>query len=81
MDPRTFHRCVGSMIIGKLSHKTTPSGVDWDHITKKDGVWRMTNKTWSPRVDDELGNYDYLLGVDVRSPVPPFTNVHSSIQG
>ena len=27
----------------------------------------MANKTWSPRVDDELGNYDYLLGVDVRS--------------
>ena len=28
----------------------------------------MTDKSWSPRVDDELGNYDYLLGVDVRSP-------------
>ena len=28
----------------------------------------MTNKTWSSRVDDELGNYDYLLGADVRSP-------------
>lgn len=49
----------------ELSHKPTPSGVDWDHITNTGGIRRMTNKTWSPRVDDELGNYDYLLGLDV----------------
>lgn len=31
----------------------------------------MTDKSWSLRVDDELGNYDYLLGIDVRSPAYP----------
>lgn len=36
----------------------------------------MTNKTWSPRVDDELGNYDYLLGADVR-PAYAFIQVHT----
>ncbi|KAF9648737.1 glycoside hydrolase family 13 protein [Thelephora ganbajun] len=41
------------------------TGVDWDHTTKKRGIYRMTNKSWSPRVDDEHVNYDYLLGADV----------------
>jgi len=52
----------------KLPHERFPSGVDWDHTTKEHGVYRMTNKSWSPRVDDELGNYDYLLGIDVGLP-------------
>lgn len=55
----------------KLSHEQGPSGVDWDHATKERGVYRITSKSWSLRVDDELGNYDYLLGVDVRLPVYP----------
>lgn len=50
------------------------SGIDWDHITKNHGIYRMTNKIWSPKVDNELGNYDYLLGADVRSLAYPCTS-------
>ena len=73
MDPRAFHRYVESMMIGEVSPRARLSGVDWDHATKERGVYRMTNKNWSPRVDDELGNYDYLLGVDVRLLCIPYT--------
>lgn len=34
------------------------------------GVYRITGEShrgWSRFVDSELGNYDYLLGVDVRT--------------
>ena len=44
-------------------------GVDWDHKTRTKGVYRIVepgHKGWSRNVDTELGNYDFLLGVDVR---------------
>ncbi|PPQ98753.1 GH-13 [Panaeolus cyanescens] len=44
------------------------SGVDWDHKTKEKGIFRLTgpgHKGWSRNVDTELGNYDFLLGVDI----------------
>lgn len=43
-------------------------GVDWDHLTKTQEIYRITapgHKGWSDRVDTENGNYDYLLGADV----------------
>ena len=43
----------------------TLPGVDWDHRTQTQGIFRITGngkKGWSRRVDTELGNYDYLLG-------------------
>ena len=45
-------------------------GVDWDHRTRTNGVYRIagpTHQGWSKFVDKELGNYDYLLGIDVSS--------------
>jgi alpha-amylase len=45
------------------------TGVDWDNKTKKKGIFRIAEKGhrgWSKYVDSELGNYDYLLGTDVR---------------
>ncbi|KAI0303756.1 glycoside hydrolase family 13 protein [Multifurca ochricompacta] len=44
------------------------TGIDWDHRTQKRGVYKIVRKVrkgWSPNVDNELGNYDYLLGADV----------------
>ena len=44
------------------------TGVDWDHRTRKKGIYRITSdqhKGWSKWVDSENGNYDYLLGIDV----------------
>ncbi|KAA1467518.1 glycoside hydrolase family 13 protein [Dentipellis sp. KUC8613] len=44
------------------------TGLDWDHQTKTQGVYRIFSDThpgWSRNVVDELGNYDYLLGADI----------------
>ena len=45
-------------------------GVDWDNKTKTKGIYRISSpkhKGWSRNVDTELGNYDFLLGIDVSS--------------
>lgn len=44
------------------------TGLDWDQRRKKTGVYRIVgggHQGWSKNVDKELGNYDYLLGVDI----------------
>lgn len=49
-----------------LTH--APQGVDWDNKAKESGIYRITgkgHKGWSSFVDKELGNYDFLLGIDV----------------
>ncbi|KAJ3871609.1 glycoside hydrolase family 13 protein [Lentinula edodes] len=43
-------------------------GLDWDQKTQTKGVFKIVgkgHKGWSKNVDKELGNYDYLLGVDI----------------
>ncbi|KAH8826661.1 glycoside hydrolase family 13 protein [Flagelloscypha sp. PMI_526] len=46
-------------------NKSHFTGLDWDARTRSKGVYRMADKKWSQNVDSELGNYDYLLGVDI----------------
>ncbi|KAJ7931533.1 glycoside hydrolase family 13 protein [Mycena leptocephala] len=44
------------------------TGLDWDHKTRTNGIYRIASKGrkgWSQHVANELGNYDYLLGVDI----------------
>ncbi|KAH7921040.1 glycoside hydrolase family 13 protein, partial [Leucogyrophana mollusca] len=44
------------------------TGLDWDDLARSNGVYRITSKGhkgWSRWVDKELGNYDYLLGIDI----------------
>jgi hypothetical protein len=44
------------------------AGVDWDQRTRKQEIYQIVgngHKGWSPNVDKEFGNYDYLLGSDV----------------
>ncbi|EPQ54105.1 glycoside hydrolase family 13 protein [Gloeophyllum trabeum ATCC 11539] len=44
------------------------TGIDWDHLTKNNAVYRIPTdrrKGWSHLVDNELGNYDYLMGADI----------------
>ncbi|KAI0661707.1 alpha amylase [Cubamyces menziesii] len=44
------------------------TGLDWDHRTRAKGVYRIAgpnHQGWSRWVDTELGNYDYLLGIDI----------------
>ncbi len=48
------------------------TGTDWDESSKvSDRIFRFTGKTWSPEVDPEKGNFDYLMGmnVDMENPV------------
>jgi len=43
------------------------SGTDYNDATKKSGIFQITgeNKSWSEGVDEENGNYDFLLGNDL----------------
>lgn len=53
-------------------------GLDWDESTKSSGVFRIVggdHQGWSDWVDKELGNYDYLLGIDVSVLTFPDKNV------
>ena len=53
-------------------------GIDWDHRTRTEGVYRIVSpkhRGWSRHVDRELGNYDYLLGADVRRVVNLFARI------
>jgi hypothetical protein len=50
------------------SYLIPPRGVDWDEKNKTKGIYRIAgpgHKGWSRNVDHELGNYDFLLGIDV----------------
>ncbi len=40
-------------------------GTDWNDRTKKSSIYRFADKQWDPDVDNEDGNYDYLMGCDL----------------
>ncbi|WHY94790.1 alpha-amylase [Neobacillus cucumis] len=42
-------------------------GIDYDAKQDKSGIYRIVgeNKTWNDKVDDEFGNYDYLMFADI----------------
>ncbi len=40
-------------------------GVDWDHTARKNSIYLFEGKSWEENVDDEKGNYDYLMGADL----------------
>ena len=45
--------------------KSCFSGVDYDNRQKKTAVYRLAGGDWDENVDDENGNYDYLMGADL----------------
>ncbi|KAK5661876.1 hypothetical protein OQA88_9984 [Cercophora sp. LCS_1] len=47
------------------------AGIDWDGAKRKKGVWRFEGKEWARDVDEELGNYDYLMFADLDHRHPP----------
>ncbi|PSR92274.1 alpha-amylase-like protein [Coniella lustricola] len=51
-------------------NQTHFNGIDYCHIKKSKGVWKFHGKEWADDVDEELGNYDYLMfaNVDHRNP-------------
>lgn len=40
-------------------------GTDYDAKSKENGIYRFIGKEWDDDVDEEFGNYDYLMGVDL----------------
>ena len=40
-------------------------GVDYDNRTRKNSIYQFKGKSWDKGVDDENGNYDYLMGADL----------------
>lgn len=43
------------------------NGTDYDHSRDKKGIYRILgkNKRWNEHVDDEFGNYDYLMFANI----------------
>lgn len=41
------------------------SGVDYDERSKNHALFNIGDKGWSEEVDDEKGNFDYLMGCDL----------------
>ncbi|MDP4143889.1 MAG: alpha-amylase [Bacillota bacterium] len=43
------------------------SGVDWDNRTKENSIFKFCDvvKHWTPDVDNEFGNFDYLMHADL----------------
>ncbi|KAJ7158745.1 glycoside hydrolase family 13 protein [Mycena filopes] len=57
-------------------------GLDWDHKTHTKAIYRIASKGrkgWSRHVSQELGNYDYLLGIDHRHPKVHFPDVQKDL--
>lgn len=49
------------------------SGINWeltDPKERKDSVYLLNQHAWSQKVDDENGNYDYLLGLNLDYSIP-----------
>lgn len=46
-------------------NSTCFDGVDWDDASKRNGVYLFKDHTWQNGVDNENGNYDYLMGADL----------------
>lgn len=40
-------------------------GIDWDQDRAKKSIFCFAGKDWDGNVDNECGNYDYLMGADI----------------
>ena len=40
-------------------------GIDYNEKTKEHAIFKFKDKDWSVAVDEEYGNYDYLMGADL----------------
>ncbi len=46
-------------------------GIDYDMKTKRHATFLFKDKNWDQEVDDENGNFDYLMGADIDFSYPP----------
>ena len=40
-------------------------GIDYDESRKENAIFKFKDKNWNDAVDEEYGNYDYLMGADI----------------
>lgn len=40
-------------------------GIDYDEKSKEHAIFKFKDKNWNGAVDEEFGNYDYLMGADI----------------
>ena len=40
-------------------------GIDYDENSKQNAIYKFKDKNWNDAVDEEYGNYDYLMGADL----------------
>lgn len=40
-------------------------GIDYDENSKQNAIFKFKDKDWNEAVDEEFGNYDYLMGADI----------------
>ena len=40
-------------------------GIDYDENSKQNAIFKFKDKNWNEAVDEEFGNYDYLMGADI----------------
>ena len=40
-------------------------GIDYNDSTKEHAIFKFKDKNWNDAVDEEFGNYDYLMGADI----------------
>lgn len=40
-------------------------GIDYDENSKQNAIFKFKDKNWNEAVDEEFGNYDYLMGADL----------------
>ncbi len=40
-------------------------GIDYDDKSKEHAIFKFKDKKWDDAVDEEFGNYDYLMGADI----------------
>lgn len=45
-------------------------GIDYDDKTKEHAIFKFKDKNWNGDVDEEFGNFDYLMGADLDFSVP-----------
>lgn len=50
------------------------TAVDFDCRTQKSDIYLFKGKTWSDNIDEEFGNFDYLMGADVDVSHPDVQN-------
>lgn len=41
------------------------NGIDYAENTKENAIFKFKDKEWNEAVDEEFGNYDYLMGADI----------------